>query len=62
MESLGVVEKVEEYRARRAGMVVAPKTNEDVRICVDLTKLNKCQKRKLSIAKDRGDFGYTREK
>ena len=45
MESLGVIEKVEEYREWCAGMVVAPKTNGNVRICVDLTKLNKSVKR-----------------
>ena len=44
MENLGVIEKVEEYREWCAGMVVAPKTNGDVRICVDLTKLNKSVK------------------
>ena len=41
MENFGVIEKVEEYREWCAGMVVAPKTNGDMRICVDLTKLNK---------------------
>ena len=45
MKSFGVIEKVEEYREWCAGMVVAPKTNGDVRICVDLTKLNKSVKR-----------------
>ena len=45
MENLGVIEMVKEYREWCAGMVVAPKTNGDVRICVDLTKLNKSVKR-----------------
>ena len=45
MESLGVIEKVEVYREWCMGMVVASKTNGDVRICVNLTKLNKIVKR-----------------
>jgi hypothetical protein len=45
MERLGVIERVEDYREWCAGMVVAPKTNGDVRICVDLTTLNRSVKR-----------------
>ena len=45
MKSFGVIEKVEEYREWCAGMVVAPKTNGDVIISVDLRKLNKSVKR-----------------
>ena len=45
MERMGVIERVEEYREWCAGMVVAPKTNGDVRICVDLSELNKSVKR-----------------
>ena len=41
MESLEVIEKVKEYRGWCAGMVVAPKSNGDVKFCVNLTKLNK---------------------
>ena len=45
MESLGVIEKgrgvQRTVRGECAGMVVAPKTNGDVRMCADLTKLNK---------------------
>ena len=37
MEGLGVIERVQEPREWCAGMVVAPKTSGDVRICVDLT-------------------------
>ena len=40
MEKLGVIRKVEEPTPWCAGMVVAPKSNGKVRICVDLTKLN----------------------
>ena len=39
MKSFGVIEKVDEYLEWCVGMVVAPKTNGDVKICVDLTKL-----------------------
>ena len=45
MERMGVIEKVEEPREWCAGMVVAPKTSGAVRICVDLTVLNKSVRR-----------------
>ena len=41
MENLGVIEKVEKPTSWCSGMVVAPKSNGKVRICVDLTQLNK---------------------
>ena len=37
----GVISKVDQLTAWCAPMVVMPKTNGDVQICVDLTKLNK---------------------
>ena len=40
MEKLGVIRKVEKPTPWCAGMVVVPKSNGKVRICVDLTKLN----------------------
>ena len=40
MELLGVVRKVDTPTEWCAGMVVVPKDNNKVRICVDLTKLN----------------------
>ena len=40
MEQLDIISKVEEPTEWCAGMVVVPKTNDKVRICVDLTKLN----------------------
>ena len=40
MEQLGVIEKIEEPTEWCAGLVVVPKQNGKVRICVDLTKLN----------------------
>ena len=40
MEQLGVIEKIEEPTEWYAGLVVVPKQNGKVRICVDLTKLN----------------------
>ncbi|MCY3930012.1 MAG: RNase H-like domain-containing protein, partial [Acidobacteria bacterium] len=47
MEQLGVIEKVEEPTDWCAGLVVVPKQNGKVRICVDLTKLNEnvCRER-----------------
>ena len=40
MEKLGVISKVTTPTEWCAGMVVVPKLNGTVRICVDLTKLN----------------------
>ena len=40
IQQLGVIEPVETSTEWCARMVVVPKTNGDVRICVDLTKLN----------------------
>ena len=40
MESLGAIRRVEEPSMWCAGMVVVPKSNGSVRICLDLTKLN----------------------
>lgn len=45
MEDMGVIERVETHRDWCAGMVVAPKSSGEVRICVDLTRLNKSVKR-----------------
>lgn len=42
MEELGVVSPVEEATEWCAGMVVVPKSEGKVRICVDLTRLNAC--------------------
>lgn len=47
MERLGVIEKVERPTEWCSGMVVAPKSNGKVRICVDLTQLNKSVKREV---------------
>ena len=49
MEDLGVISKVEEPTEWCAGMVVVPKQNGRVRICVDLTKLNEsvCRERHI---------------
>ena len=41
MEKIGVIKKIEEPTDWSAGMVVVPKQNGSVRICVDLTQLNK---------------------
>ena len=40
MEMLGVISRIETPTDWCAGMVVVPKPNKRVRICVDLTKLN----------------------
>lgn len=45
MEKLGVIVPVEEPTEWCSGMVVVPKPNGQVRICVDLTKLNESVKR-----------------
>ena len=45
MEDLGVISKVEQPTDWCAGMVTVPKPNDEVRICVDLTKLNKSVRR-----------------
>lgn len=45
MEKLGVISKVDEPTEWCAGMVVVPKSNGDVRICIDFTKLNESVKR-----------------
>lgn len=47
MESLGVIRKIEKPTSWCSGMVVAPKSNGKVRICVDLTQLNKSVKREF---------------
>ena len=45
MEKLGVIRKIDDPTEWCAGMVVVPKANGKVRICVDLTKLNQSVKR-----------------
>ena len=45
MEKLGVISRVSEPTEWCAGMVVVPKGNKNVRICVDLTHLNKSVRR-----------------
>lgn len=45
MEQLGVIARVEQPTDWCAGMVVVPKPNGKVRICVDLTKLNRSVRR-----------------
>ena len=49
MERLGVIEPVETPTEWCAGMVVVPKTDGRVRICVDLTKLNESVYRERHI-------------
>ena len=49
MQSLGVITEITEATEWCAGMVVVPKANGEVRICVDLTKLNEnvCRERHM---------------
>ena len=49
MQQLGVIRKVDEPTEWCTGMVVVPKSNGQVRICVDLTKLNQnvCRERHI---------------
>ena len=49
MEQMGVITQVEEPTDWCAGMVVVPKANGSVRICVDLTKLNESVRRERHI-------------
>ena len=52
MEQLGIIEKIEEPTEWCVGLVVVPKQNGKVRICVDLTKLNEnvCRERHPLLA------------
>lgn len=47
MQELGVISPVQEPTDWCSGMVVVPKTNGKVRICVDLTKLNENVRQEL---------------
>ena len=47
MEVLGVISPVSEPSPWRSGMVVVPKPSGQVRICVDLKRLNECVQREF---------------
>ena len=49
MEEIGAVSKIESPTDWCAGMVVVPKANGEIRICVDMTKLNEalCSERHI---------------
>ena len=49
MEQMGVIGKVEQSTEWCVGMVVVPKANGRVRICVDLTKLNESVQRERHL-------------
>ena len=47
MEEMGVISKVDQPTEWCAGMVVVPKSNGSIRICVDLKPLNECVRREV---------------
>ena len=47
METLGVISSIEEDTDWCAGIVVAPKKNGKIRLCVDLSRLNKSVRREV---------------
>ena len=47
MESGGIISKIDEPTAWCSGIVVIPKANGKIRICVDLTHLNKSVQREI---------------
>ena len=47
MESEGIISKIDEPTAWCSGMVVIPKANGKIRICLDLTHLNKSVQREI---------------
>ena len=49
MQERGIISKIEEPTEWCAGMVVVPKPNGKVRICVDLTKLNESVRREYFL-------------
>ena len=49
MEALGVITRVEQPTDWCAGIVVVPKPNGNLRICVDLTKLNESVRRERHV-------------
>ena len=49
MEELGVIKKVEQPTDWCAGIVVVPKSNGSLQICVDLTRLNASVRRERHV-------------
>jgi hypothetical protein len=49
MEEIGAVSKIESTTDWCAGMVVVPKSNGDIRVCVDMTNLNEAHCRERHI-------------
>ena len=49
MEELGIIKKVKQPTDWCAGIMVVPKANGSLRICVDLTKLNASVRRERHV-------------
>ena len=60
MKQLGVIVSVKESSDRCSGMVVVPKPQDKVRICVDLTQLNKSVRREHHQLPDTGTVGWSK--
>ena len=60
MEKLEVISRIDEPTDWCAGMVVVPKANKQVRICVDLTKLNENVRRETPTSSSGADPGSGR--
>jgi len=56
MLAQGVISEVEEPTAWCSGLTIAPKPNNDIRLCVDLTRLNKRVRREAFPLPRRGDL------
>ena len=49
METSGIISHVEQPTDMCAGMVVVPKPSGKIRVCIDLTRLNRSMKRVMHV-------------